>query len=325
MSANVETMVYHNKDENGNRFVPWHGLGVEIDHAMNSKEALELAGLDWTVRSETVYASGFTLPGYRANMRDSDNAFLGMVGDRYQIVQNKEAFDFTDALVGEGCTYETAGSLDGGKRVWMLARMPRTQILGDDIDPFVCFTNSFNGFSTIKAVSTPVRVVCQNTLNLAVNNASRSWSTKHVGNIQSKLEEARETLKLQKQYMEQLNETAERLADTKVTEEDVVNVLNALYPVKEEDTDRRKQNVNEIKDNFMVCMLAPDIAKFKGTAWGMVNAASDFATHVAPKRQVKDYAERNFSRVLDGNIIIDTTFMKMMELAKSKKSFAVGA
>ena len=318
MSANVETMAYVN-ETGDSRNVPWHGLGTSVDHAMTSEEALELSGLNWTVRSTPVYTdSGILLPGYKANMRESDNQFLGMVGDRYQIVQNKEAFDFTDALIGEGCTYETAGSLDGGKRVFLLARMPRQKVLGDDVDPYICFTNGFNGYYTIKACCTPIRVVCNNTLNLALNNAKRTWSTKHVGNLQSKLEEARETLKLAKEYMNNLEITADILANTKVEEEEVRQVLDKIYPTNPEDSDRKKANIEEIKDNFMVCMIAPDILKYKGTAWQMVQAASDFSTHVAPKRATSNYSEKNFAKVLDGNVVLDTVFFEMLKKAKVK-------
>ena len=317
MSALVESMAYVN--ENGDsRNVPWHGLGTPCDHAMSSEEALELAGLNWTVRPEPVYANGLVLTGYKANIRDTDGAFLGMVGDRYQIVQNKDAFDFTDALIGEGCTYETAGSLEDGKRVFLLARMPKELILGDEVVPYLAFTNGFNGYYSIKACCTPVRVVCSNTLNLALSKAQRTWSTKHVGNLQSKLEEARETLNLAKAYMTNLAETADILANTKVSEEEVRDVLNEIYPTKTEDTDRRKQNIEDMKDQFMVCYFAPDILKFKNTAWGAVQAASDFTTHVAPKRATANYKEKNFGKVLDGNVILDQMFFKMMERAKAR-------
>lgn len=317
MSALLESMAYVSNNEN-NRFVPWHGLGTPVSHAMSSEEALEVAGLNWTVSSSPIFANGNILPGYQANIRDTDGSFLGIVTDRYQIIQNKEAFDFTDALIGEGCTYETAGSLEGGKRVFLLARMPKEQILGDDVEPFICFTNGFNGKYSIKACMTPVRVVCSNTLNLALNTASRCWTTKHVGDLNSKLEEARQTLSLAKTYMNKLSETAEILAETKVSEDEVQQILSDIYPVKDEYTDRKKQNISNIKDSFMVCMLAPDILKFKGTAWGVIQAASDFSTHTKPQRVTSNFAENNFTKVLDKNIVLDTVFSKMMEKASSK-------
>lgn len=126
MPANVETMF-------SVRETPWHGLGRIIMDAPASREALELAGLDWQVESRNIYSgTGAMIPGYRANVRSTDDAVLGVVSDRYRIVQNEEAFQFTDDLLGEGVTYETAGSLQGGKKVWMLARLPRKYLIAGD-------------------------------------------------------------------------------------------------------------------------------------------------------------------------------------------------
>ena len=114
MPANVETMF-------SVRETPWHGLGRIVMDAPASREALELAGLDWQVESRNIYSgNSAVIPGYRANVRSTDNAVLGVVSDRYRIVQNEEAFQFTDDLLGEGVTYETAGSLQGGKKVWII-------------------------------------------------------------------------------------------------------------------------------------------------------------------------------------------------------------
>lgn len=94
--------------------------------------------------------------GFKANVRDRDNQVLGIVTDRYKVVQNEEAFAFTDALLGEGVRYETAGSLQGGKRTWMLARLPHQYIIsGDEISPYLVFMNSHDGTGAIKTAITP--------------------------------------------------------------------------------------------------------------------------------------------------------------------------
>ena len=319
MSANVESMFYTSNEENG-RFVPWHGLGTAVEEAPTSKEAIKLAGWDWRVEAQPIYTqSGVEIPNTKANVRDIDNQVLGIVTNRYQIVQNEEAFDFTDSLIGEGCQYETAGSLNGGKRVFLLARMPQTKILDEEVDPYICFTNTFDGSGSIQAVMTPVRVVCQNTLSLALEGATRKWSTRHVGKLDAKLEEARHTLKMANKYMGKFAEVADQLANTTVTEDQVVKVLDKLFPADEEASDRIKRNAEEKKEQFMICMLAPDLMKYAGTAYQVVQAASDFATHATPQRNTQTYQERNFSRVLDGHTVIDTSFLEMMKLAKVGK------
>ena len=130
MPANVETMFY-------TREKPWHGLGTKVQEAPCSADALIYAGLDWSVNQRDVFTgSGTLIPGYKANVRSTDEAILGIVSDRYKVVQNEDAFRFTDDLLGEGVTYETAGALQGGRKVWLLARMPHRYIIaGDEIAP----------------------------------------------------------------------------------------------------------------------------------------------------------------------------------------------
>ena len=113
MAANVETMF-------SVREKPWHGLGKIVMEAPTSKDALRLAGLDWNVVQEPIYTEfNEVVEGYKANVRDSDRKVLGVVSDRYKVVQNTDAFSFTDELLGKGVRYETAGSLQEGKKRWM--------------------------------------------------------------------------------------------------------------------------------------------------------------------------------------------------------------
>lgn len=171
MAANVESMFYV-------RQAPWHGLGVRVEAAPSSEEALRLSGLDWQVVQQPIMTTGdIPIPGYKANLRDTDHQVLGVVTDRYRVVQNAEAFAFTDALLGEGVKYETAGSLQNGRKIWLLAKLPDKYIIeGDQVEPYLVFSNSHDGSGSIKVAMTPVRVVCQNTLNLALASAKRVWS-----------------------------------------------------------------------------------------------------------------------------------------------------
>lgn len=131
MPAEVEAMF-------SARVKPWHGIGTVVEECPSSGEALSLAGLDWKVEQKDVFTgSGTLIPGYKANVRDTDQRVLGVVSDRYQVVQNKEAFAFTDELLGGGVQYETAGALQGGRRTFILARLPQRFIIaGDEIVPY---------------------------------------------------------------------------------------------------------------------------------------------------------------------------------------------
>ncbi len=301
MSANIETMMYvRNK--------PWHGLGTEVPEAPTSADALRFAGLDWTVRQEPVYnARGGVISGYKSNVRDTDGSVLGIVGDRYKVVQNVDAFHFTDDLIGGDVRYETAGSLRDGKQIWLLARMPERRVAGDSVEPYLCFTNSHDGGGGLKVCMTPIRVVCNNTLNLALGSAKRIWSMRHTENIRERMQEARDCLFLADEYMSNLAVYADHAANKTLYERDVKAILDELFPIAEHSSDREKATAEKCRNEFMVCYFAPDIRQFRGTAWGVINAASDLATHSMPHRNTKDYAANNWARVIDGHAIIDKT------------------
>ena len=299
MPALVESMMYV-------REKPWHGLGTRVEEAPTSSDALRMAGLDWNVVQRNIQVcGGAKIQNYKANVRDSDGTVLGVVSDRYKIVQNAEAFEFTDSLIGGDVRYETAGSLNGGRKIWLLAKLPETEIVGDKTEPYLCFTNTHDGSGAIRVCMTPIRVVCNNTLNLALGSARRAWSVRHTGDMASKMHEARVCLEMACDYMEELGRTADRLANTTVTRDKLMEILDEMFPITENSTDREKQNIQKLKNEYMVCYFAPDILKFRGTAWGAVNAMSDMISHNAPRRKTANYRENNWGRIMDGHAMLD--------------------
>ena len=308
MPANVESMFYVSNEQN-QRFVPWHGLGQEVSEAPTSKDAIIMAGLDWTVDQRPIFdAFGKEIPKYKANTRNTDNSVLGIVTDKYQIVQNAEAFEFTDSLLNEGVKYETAGSLKEGKTIWLLAKMPEQKILNDKFDPYICFTNTHDGTGSIRVCMTPIRVVCNNTLNVALSTAKRSWSTKHMGDMQTKLQEAKITLGLADKYMVALSKEAERLAKMKISDMELEAIFDAMFPIEADDTQRKKDNINLLKSNLFKCYAMPDISAYRGTVWGVINAATDLAAHVAPNRLTQKYQENNWGRIMAGHPFVDELY-----------------
>ena len=308
MAANVESMFY-------TRTAPWHGLGVRVEEVLGSKEALIQAGLDWKVEQTDVYAaSGERILGYKANIRDIDRSVLGIVGDRYKIVQNEEAFAFTDGLLGEGVKYETAGSLAGGKIVWMLAKLPEKYIIsGDAIEPYLVFCNSHDGSGAIRVAMTPVRVVCQNTLNLALKGASRVWSARHTGNVMSRMDEARETLQLANAYMSQLGRSINELQAKKLTDKKVLAMIDSLYPVSEDLSEMQKKNNLKQQETLKACYFdAADLEGVGKNGYRFINAASDMAYHSKPLRQTKNYNENLFRKTIDGLPVLDKTYQMVL-------------
>lgn len=309
MSANVETMMYV-------REVPWHGLGTMVAEAPTSKDALRLAGLDWKVEGRPIYdADGQEIHGFVANTRDSDGQVLGVVTNKYRVVQNEEAFAFTDHLIGGEVRYETAGSLRGGRQVWLLARMPAAKVAGDEVEPYLCFTNSHDCSSSVKVCMTPIRVVCNNTLNLALNSARRTWSMVHTGDISRKILEAQQTLELADRYMVELDAQAQRYANTTVRESWLNEMLAEWFPIQEDDGEQRQKNIQRMRDEFMVAYMMPDIKQFRGTAWGVINAASDML-HNEPRRKTETYDANNWSRIMVGHPLLDMVVSSCSALCK---------
>lgn len=304
MAANVESMFYV-------RRAPWHGLGTKVQEAPDSKRALVLAGLDWKVKQMPVYTGdNKMIPGYKANVRDKDDRVLGVVTDRYKVVQNEEAFAFTDELLGYGVRYETAGSLQDGKKTWLLARMPREYIItGEQISPYLVFFNSHDGSGAIKVALTPIRVVCQNTLNLALHTARRSWSAIHTGNIRSKMQEAEESLFLAEKYMASLGREIEDLQKKALTDKQVRQFMEELLPLEPGAAEQQKKNIKRLREDMTMRYVdAPDLQHVGKNAYRFMNAVSDFATHAAPLRKTANYRENLFAKTVDGHSLIDKAY-----------------
>lgn len=301
MSANVETMFYV-------RVAPWHGLGVRVESALNSQDALIQSGLDWKVVQRPIMTTAYDpIPGYKANIRDTDNRILGVVTDRYKVVQNAEAFAFTDALLGEGVKYETAGSLQDGKKIWILAKLPDKYIIeGEQIDPYLVFSSSHDGSGAIKVAMTPIRVVCQNTLNVALSSAKRMWSTIHVGDLAAKMDEAHNTLLLAEKYMGTLGSEVSKLSKIKLSDAKVMEYIDMLLPMDEQPTDTHRKNIRRIREDLRIRYFdAPDLEHVGKNAYRFLCAVSDFATHAKPLRETANYRENMFAKTMEGNPLID--------------------
>lgn len=291
------------------RTLPWNQLGTDIEAAATVGEALALADLNWNVKSNPVFdANGNTIPGFYANTRDTDGEVLGIVGQRYQIVQNMDAFEFIDALVSNGIQFIRAGVFHHGRAVWVLGKLPEHMILGDQFDPYVVFINSHDGTGSIKICMTPIRIACSNALNLALKSASRTWSTRHMGDIQYKLQEARHTLGMANNYMIGLNQDAEKLALKQFDDVQFERVFDKLFPINPQDSKRKIQNIVDMKDGMFKALQAPDLANFNGSAWKYINAVTDYIDHADPARLTANFAENRWQKIATGHQIVDAFF-----------------
>lgn len=303
MAANVETMF-------SVREKPWHGLGTIVAEAPSSSEALRLAGLDWEVEQQAIFTKSGVVEGFKANVRSTDKKALGVVSDRYKIIQNKDAFAFTDKLLGAGVRYETAGSLQGGKKIWLLATLPKEYIIaGERISPYLVFSNTHDGSGAVRVAITPIRVVCNNTLNLALNTATRSFSMVHTGDIGGKVNEAKQTLFMADQYMENLGREFERLRKVKVTDQQVKEYIELLLPIENGASLTTVKNTRKLRADMRARYYdAPDLKDVGNNAYRFINAVSDFATHSNPLRRTANYQENLFMRTYEGNPMIDRAY-----------------
>lgn len=191
----------------------------------------------------------------------------------------------------------------------MLAKLEDRIVTDELIEPYLVFTNSHDGTGAVRVAITPVRVVCQNTLNLALQTAERQWSCAHKGDIQGKLEEARHTLLNANRYMDELEEDFGELKLIGLTDDKVKEYIKMLLPIDAADTPRKVLNIQNMRDELMYRYLeAPDLAPIEKSAYRFVNAVSDFATHRIPGRQTANYQENMFMKTVDGNALIDMAY-----------------
>lgn len=279
---------------------PWHGIGTVIDTAPCSADALKIAKLDWTVEQFPVQANGMEIPNYFANIRSDTNQILGVVRSRYNVLQNADAFNFIDDIIENNsdveCKYETAGSLFNGRRVFMLVRLPNQKLVGDDVENYMFFTNSHDGTSALLAGITNVRVVCNNTLQMAIKGASRTWKCHHTKNLEARKQEAAESLGLAVKYISQLDTTAQEMAMKKIDEE---AFFRKLF-----DNEIEKHSEKRVEDTIekihLIYNEKDDLQNFKGTAWGMYNAVADFVSNTAPQRKTTGANEKKLANFFDG-------------------------
>lgn len=278
---------------------PWHGLGVVVQDAPDSKEAIRLANLDWKVVQEPVCRkSGEEIPNLFANVRDDTNEVLGTVKDKYRISQNDEAFSFLDNVIknskGIECKYETAGSLFNGRKVFMLVRLPETNLVGDEVENYLFLSNSHDGTTGLMAGITNVRVVCNNTLQMAESGAQRIWKIRHCASLQSKVEEAEMSLGLALNYQQRVQEDALKMASKKINEEIFFRKFFEALKLSDK---RREDVLVQIGDIYKD---KDDLQNFRGTSWGMYNAVADYISNGRPARVTKSTASWKMHNFMAG-------------------------
>jgi phage/plasmid-like protein (TIGR03299 family) len=299
--------------------VPWHGIGAVLDGVPDSAVAIKAAKLEWVVRQTAVFSANNwaeAIPGYKANVRSDTGEVLGIVSDRYKVAQNREVFAFADDLIGTDqakCTYETAGSLWNGRRVFMLVNMPKGRIVGDEYQPYLCISNAHDGSAPLQVFLTGIRVVCNNTLTAALRTAKRKIAIRHMGSMDQRKSEAVRTMGAASKYFHDLETFATELAGKKVN---ITKVLDALFPDSKDMSKRQVQSNREVKELIKAILKKKDdLQNFKGTAWGVYNAIADYRSNAEPKRKTISWEDNRMARFLDGDTVMNQAQEVIMELA----------
>lgn len=290
---------------------PWESIGTEVKGEWSSGSMLKRAGLDWDVVQKPIKTDdGIPIPGVRANVRSDNDYVLGIVSSKYQVVQNREAFSFLDELVGEGIVFERAGVLANGKTTWVVCRVPdRWLINSEEITPYLIFVNSHDGSGAIRCVLTPIRLLCSNSLNLALSKAKRGWSLNHVGDVESKMKAAGETLFHVNEYMLELGRTINELNQKKLTDEQVREFIEELLPMDSEATELKKNNVLKLRADMAARYFeAPDLVGLEKNAYRFINAVADHDYHCLPLKKRENYLESQFAQSLSDNSMINKAY-----------------
>jgi phage/plasmid-like protein (TIGR03299 family) len=303
---------------------PWHKMGTEFTEAFTSEQAIEGAHLGYEVTKMPLYLADGTRAGDSfATVNGDTNDVLGIVGGRYEVLQNKDAFTFFDSLlVDAGARYETAGALGKGERIWLMARMPGAlyPVKGDEVLPYCLLTNTHDGSGTVQVRFTLVRVVCQNTLTAALRGSKEIISIRHTKSAQGNLALAGMILKDYVTHFATMNDRLSLLAATPISdetmEEYLINVFGDPSEVESPATATRIQNkINAVQEHYERGMGA-NLPGVKGTLWGGYNAMIEWSDYEYP---VKGGQDRTNSILFGAaNEFRQTAFDKAMELVGVK-------
>jgi len=304
MSSEIETTAWV-----GDR--PWHGLGVEVAEPMSSAEAIKAGGLDWEVEKRPLWTADaegkptIDIETHMAVVRKTDDARLGIVGTNYVPVQNKDSFEFMDALVDEGLMrYHVVGSLRGGQRVWLLGKIGQSDILPKDtLDRYLLLWNTHDGSGALRALFTSVRVVCANTARIALSQGKgEGVYLRHTTNIKNRLEKAKEVLGLANKEFDKFVEFAQALSKLKMSAANFEKFSEFLVPDNPEaESNTRAENTRMELSNLFTDGRGQDLPGVRGTGWAAYSAVVEFANYFRSSRGGDAAQERRFESSLFGS------------------------
>jgi phage/plasmid-like protein (TIGR03299 family) len=265
---------------------PWHRLGKKLDGPATAEEATAAAGLDYEVTlTDVATMDGLMVPKTKAVVRYDNQTVLGVVSDKYVPCQNKQAFGFLDAVVADGgLRYHTAGALGQGETIFLLAKLSgEIRVRGSDdvVEKYLLLANAHDGSAALRVLFTPQRVVCRNTLSMALRQGrGEGIRIRHNGNLAAKIEEAQRVLGLATKFYYDAQSKIDRLASMSPTQAQLDNYFRSLYPDPEDGADngRAKQTREKLHALFSEG-IGHDTPGIKDTWWCAYNAVTEMLDH----------------------------------------------
>lgn len=289
----------------------WHGLGTLVPHHLTPREALERAGLDWRVEQLPIlYRRGDgpfeTVESHVVNLRSDDGRQLGIVGRDYVPVQNAEQAEFIEALVGEGeAAVECVGALRDGRRQFWTVRLPGDLMVceGDRVRPYLIVTNAHDGTLSLRAFTSAVRVVCSNTLTVALEGAGGGLSIRHQGDVRSRIQQARRLLSVADEHHRRFGETLKELASVEIEPAEAEAFTAHVLPFPRQASERQRRRIEATRELVLLNLEQGAGSELAGrTPWGLYQATSEWLSHQRPfrGRDERQRAERRFESLLLG-------------------------
>lgn len=289
------------------------GFGNEIT-AKTYDEVLKQAGLNWKVDVHPTYTMVdgklIQIPGTNTVVRNEDQKALGIVSEKYKLVNNADAFAFTESLFNsKEIEFIRGGSYRGGSATWLEARVVgKYSILGDDVECYLIFMNTHDGTGSVRCMIVPNRIACSNALNLPLKNHARSWRCVHSGDPMRKIDEARQILLAGSSYMNALQKEAEMLYSIKLTDTQVKQFVDRIFPLKPDMTDKCKDNQMIRRNQLLeVYYGKDDLLDFDNTGYRFISAVADYVDH-AKGKNTKNAAINRYMGVVHGNPLVDKAY-----------------
>ena len=279
---------------------PWAAHGVRLDNVHTAAEAIQAAHLDWQIEGKEIYSDGKVISGYQAIQRQDNGEFLAVMSDRYEIFQNENSWTWMDSVLGDATAeFHTAGSLRGGRVVFILAKMNDTQeiVKNDPVEKYLLLTTSHDGSIALGMHTTPIRFECGNTMTAAINAGRQYVSIKHTVSMHRRIESAAKALAVGETYFNGMISEMRSLAHTSMNDREMAEFTKAVLRINpnkdgkvNSQTELAERDINEL----FITGRGQDNPLVRGTAWAAFNAVTEYIDYRSRVQKLRGVGQGSF-------------------------------